>query len=246
MIQHSKKAINMLKKLLIFILLVFIQSTIVQPVSAKSSQSLAHDTLLQEVSAFVSAKVNPDNSKNITVKAMPMDSRIRIHDCNSELEFELTRARRFTRQFPVKATCNDPENQWKAYVQVKVYEYIKTIVTTTHVAKGEIVTKDMISTAMVDKSKVRDKSSSNIDSIAGGRAMRNIPRGYQVSNSDVCLVCKGDSVSIIASFNNLAIKTTGTALENGSIGESIQVKNNSSERIIKGVIGDLRQILVKL
>jgi flagella basal body P-ring formation protein FlgA len=44
----------------------------------------------------------------------------------------------------------------------------------------------------------------------------------------------------------MMIKTSGTAIESGSKGESIKVKNNSSDRIVKGVIGDLREIYVNL
>ena len=236
----------MLKNLLIILLLSINFIFVAFPLSAKTANSLAHDALLQQVSDFVQEQVNPHNTPNITVKAMPLDSRIRITQCQSELEFEMPSRQRFTRHFPIKATCYDNGANWKAYVQVRVYEYIETIVTTTHIAKGEVVSKDMIKTALVDKSKVRAKSTDAMENIIGGRAMRNISRGFQVSGSDVCLVCKGDSVSIIADYNNLSIKTSGTALENGSFGESIQVKNNSSERIVKGVIGDLRQIFIKL
>jgi flagella basal body P-ring formation protein FlgA len=76
--------------------------------------------------------------------------------------------------------------------------------------------------------------------------MRNIPRGYQIGLQDVCLVCKGDEVSIVAKSGSMMIKTSGTAIENGAKGETIKVKNDSSNRVVKGVIGDLREIYVKL
>ncbi|GAA0296416.1 hypothetical protein GCM10009128_13830 [Psychrosphaera haliotis] len=236
----------MLKNLLIILLFNITLNFVVFPVSAKSANSLAHDALLKQVSEFVQGQVNPNNTPNITVKAMPLDSRIRISHCQSELQFDMPSRQRFTRHFPIKASCFDEGASWKAYVQVRVYEYIETIVTTTHIAKGEVISSDMIETALVDRNKVRAKSTDSMSNIVGGRAMRNITRGFQVSGSDVCLVCKGDSVAIIADYNNLTIKTSGTALENGSFGQSIQVQNNSSERIVKGVIGDLRQIFIKL
>jgi flagella basal body P-ring formation protein FlgA len=85
-----------------------------------------------------------------------------------------------------------------------------------------------------------------MDNIIGGRALRNFSRGYQIGALDVCLVCKGDEVAIIAQSEAMTIKTSGTAIESGAMGETIQVKNNSSNRIIKGVIGELREIYVKL
>jgi flagellar basal body P-ring formation protein FlgA len=246
MIQHSKKVINMLRNLLIILLLGLFFISTASEVSANGTKSLAHDYLLQEVSSQVSEKVNPDQNPNIVVKAMPIDSRVRLTQCHSGLAVEMQNRNRITRHFSVKATCPDEERSWSVYVQVRVYEYIESVVTTTHVAKGELITKDMVTRQLIDKTKVRNKSTNNLDQLVGGRAMRNISRGYQVSGSDVCLVCKGDTVQIVAKLENLSIKTTGTAIENGSFGETIQVKNNSSERIIKGVIGDLRQIFIKL
>ncbi len=236
----------MLKKLLIIILTSVYLIIHASSVSAIGQRTLAHDTLLKEVSEYVSQQINPNNSENITVTALPLDSRIRIKRCPEDIAVSMSQTRSFSRQFPVKAECLSKGHEWKAYVQVKVQELIETLVTTTNIAKGEIVSSNMLKVAMVDKHRVKNKATSNSGIIEGGRAMRNIARGYQISSSDVCLVCKGDSVSIIAHMSNMQIKTSGTAMENGSFGESIRVKNNSSERVIKGVIDDLRQILVKL
>lgn len=236
----------MLKNLLINILTCLFLILPATDVSAIGQRTLAHDTLLKEVSEYVNSQINPNNSKNITVSAVPLDSRIRIKACPDNIVVTLSEQRNFARQFPVKAECRSEGKEWKAYVQVRVQELVETLITTTNVAKGEVLSDDMLKVALVDKHRVRNKATDDMSIIAGGRAMRNIARGYQVSGSDVCLVCKGDSVSIIASLGNMSIKTSGTAMENGSYGESIRVKNNSSDRIIKGVIDDLRQILVKL
>lgn len=236
----------MLKKLLIIILTSVYLIIHASSVSAIGQRTLAHDTLLKEVSEYVTTQINPNNSSNITVTAMPLDSRIRVKQCPETISVTMSQQRSFSRQFPVKAECLAEGHEWKAYVQVRVQELIETIVTRTNIAKGEIISADMLKLALVDKHRVKNKATSNPDIIEGGRALRNIARGYQISSSDVCLVCKGDSVSIIASMANMQIKTSGTAMENGSYGDSIRVKNNASERVIKGVIDDLRQILVKL
>lgn len=236
----------MLKKLLTIILTGVYLCIWIPQASAFDKISLAHQALLEEVSAHVSEQLNPDGSSNITVKALPLDTRIRIKQCPDDIEVTMSQKRSFTRQFPVKAECSTEGYEWKAYVQVRVQELIETLVTTTNIAKGEVVTDSMVKMTLVDKHRVKSKATDDVVRIAGGRAMRNIARGYQISSSDVCLVCKGDSVAIVATMSNMQIKTSGTAMENGSFGESIRVKNNNSERVVKGVIDDLRQILIKL
>ncbi|QTH64653.1 flagellar basal body P-ring formation protein FlgA [Psychrosphaera ytuae] len=236
----------MLKNLLTIILTGVYLFISMPTTSAMGKISLAHQTLLEEVSEHVSAQLNPNQTDNITVTALPLDSRIRIKQCPEDIVVTMSQSRSFSRQFPVKAECLAEGHEWKAYVQVQVQELIETLVTTTNIAKGEVITDDMIKKTLVDKHRVNNKATDDIARIAGGRAMRNIAQGYQISSSDVCLVCKGDSVAIVATMSNMQIKTSGTAMENGSFGESIRVKNNNSERIVKGVIDDLRQILIKL
>jgi len=237
---------NMWKKLLFVYLTVISCIFIATGVSAQSVNSLAQKKLLEQVTTHVIQQVNPDNSPDIAVRAVPLDSRIRVNYCPIPLRIEVKQRSRYTRQFPVKVSCETDQDFWKLFVQVVVTEYIETLVSNQQIAKGDVISADMVRMAKIEKHRIKARSENIIDKLVGGRAMRNIPNGYQVSAQDVCLVCKGDEVSIVAKSENLVIKTTGTAIENGSFGQSIRVKNNNSERIVKGVIGDLREIYVKI
>mgnify|MGYP003915022371 FL=1 len=236
----------MLKKFQLVLLVSFLFLCHSTTVSASEYNSLAQQTLLKKVKDYVSQEVNPEGLSNIRVKTLPLDRRIRIRPCSVPLTFELAQKRSYTRQFPVKVSCNGDTETWKLFAQVHVNEYIETLVTTEHIAKGEIVDESKFAVTLVDKHRIRNRSTNSSKALIGGRAMRNIPRGYQISDSDVCLVCKGDDVAIVAKSEFMMIKTSGTAIENGSLGESIKVKNNSSDRIVKGVIGELRQVYVNL
>ncbi|MBU2917888.1 flagellar basal body P-ring formation protein FlgA [Psychrosphaera sp. F3M07] len=226
--------------------LLFITLLMSMNVSASLSNTLTHDELLKDVISYVEQEFNPDESKNLRVVAHPLDSRITIRECDQDLSFYVAKSRTFTRQFPVKVKCATEKNSWKVYVQVSVAEMIETLVTNQTIAKGNTVDIDMVEVELVEARRVKDRSSNDISSIVGGRALKNIQRGYQIGQNDVCLVCKGDDVSIIAKNGGMMIKTSGTAIENGAKGESIKVKNNSSSRIVKGIVGDLREIYVNL
>jgi flagella basal body P-ring formation protein FlgA len=245
MIKHSKKAMNMSKNFAIILLLIFICNALPFSVSAKSVNSLAPERLYEKVTHFVNQEVNPNQSDMIKVNVVPIDSRYQLKACPEPITLELAQQRSYSRQFPVKVSCHSDESPWKTYVQVQVTEFVEALITTTHIAKGMIISDDMISIELVEKFRVKTRSVDEKSMIIGGRALRNIHPGYQIGSQDVCLVCKGDGVAIIAKTGGMTIKTSGTAIENGSFGESIRVKNNSSERIVKGIIGDLRQIYVK-
>lgn len=246
MIKHSKKVTNMLKILTKNYYPLFITLLMSMNVSANINNTLTHDELLKNVISYVEQEFNPDNNKNLRVVAHPLDSRITIKACDQDLSFYISKSRTFTRQFPIKVTCANENNPWKVYVQVSVAEMIETLVTNQTIAKGNTVDIDMIEIELVEARRVKDRSSNDLSSIVGGRALKNIQRGNQIGQNDVCLVCKGDDVSIIAKNGGMMIKTSGTAIENGAKGESIKVKNNSSSRIVKGIVGDLREIYVNL
>lgn len=246
MIKHSKKAMNMLKKFKLYWLIALIISSTPFLVSAQVPEALAHKEVMQGVIKFIETKVNTEQSDNTRITVLPIDSRIKFYRCPAEINYTLASERSFTRQFPVKVSCSQGVKPWKAYVQVIVSEMIEALVVTKNIAKGVRIEADMLKVALVDKYKVKSRSISTATSVLGGRAMRNIPRGYQIGLRDVCLVCKGDEVSIIAKSGTMMIKTSGTAIENGAKGETIKVKNDSSNRVVKGVIGDLREIYVKL
>lgn len=246
MIKHSKKVTNMWKNITIIYTILFTTLTLSGDLSAKGYNSLAHDELLKQVISYVEQQFNPDKDKNLRVVAHPLDSRIIVKECKQNLLFSIANTRSFSRQFPVKVICNNKNKPWKLFVQVSTSEMIEALIINQTIAKGTIVDTDMLEMKLIEINRVRDKSSSDSSSIVGGRALRNLQRGHQVSQTDVCLVCKGDDVSIIAKNSSMMIKTSGTAIESGSKGESIKVKNNSSNRVVKGIIGDLREIYINL
>lgn len=237
---------NMLKKIKLYWLFVFLASSAPATLSAQEREALTHREVMQGVIDFVEDKVNPERVETTRVTVLPIDSRVKFFKCPTGISYELANNRGFTRQFPVKVSCEQGVRPWKSYVQVIVSEMIETLVVTKNIAKGVRIEADMLKVALVDKFKVKSRSISAKEGVLGGRAMRNISTGYQIGLRDVCLVCKGDDVAIIAKSGSMMIKTSGTAIENGAKGETIKVKNNNSNRIVKGTIGDLREIYVKL
>ena len=72
--------------------------------------------------------------------------------------------------------------------------------------------------------------------ILGSKARRDIRAGEQIKVSDFCVIAKGDIVTIVASTNNLEIKTQGQALEEGKVNDLIQVKNVKTKKVIQAVV----------
>lgn len=235
----------MLKKIRKIYLLVFISIFGPISVSANSDISLVHAEIKQQVMDFLSEQFNPENSELVEISLNDIDPRKRVSYCDDPLEIEVANRNSFSQRFPIKVMCHTGK-PWRVYLNAQINEKVQALVTTQTLAKGTPISADMIELRLVDKHKVKYRSSTDVSAIVGGRAIRNLPANYQIGIQDVCLVCKGDEISIIAQFSNMTIKTSGTALENGFKGETIDVQNNTSNRLVKGIISEAREVSVAM
>jgi len=71
------------------------------------------------------------------------------------------------------------------------------------------------------------------------RANRRVSKGTVLISNMVERIPKilsGKLVTIVADFNGVRVKSSGTALADGFIGQEISVKNRLSKRVIFGVV----------
>ena len=60
------------------------------------------------------------------------------------------------------------------------------------------------------------------------------------------MVCKGDNVTIYASLRGLRIKTTGIALEDGTLDELVRVKNKKSGKVLNARVDGVESVQVNI
>ena len=165
--------------------------------------------------------------------------------CDRPLSFSTNTTPPFNRQVTVKVKCDDISG-WTQFVHVRIEELHPVIVTTQAINKGELVTSESISIEFKPKHFVR---ASNLDTkqyLVGSRSKRVIRAGTAIGLHHVCMVCKGDNVTIYAKTRTLTIKTTGIALQDGNVGEQIRVKNQKSGKTISARVKDVESVEVNI
>jgi flagella basal body P-ring formation protein FlgA len=50
------------------------------------------------------------------------------------------------------------------------------------------------------------------------------------------VVRRGEQILLVAATSAMEVRMNGTALEDASVGETIKVKNSSSQRVVEGVV----------
>ena len=67
-----------------------------------------------------------------------------------------------------------------------------------------------------------------------------------IYSNNVCIVCKGEMVTILANSSSFQIKTNGTALSDGTVGEQVRIKNNRSGKVISARVKAINKVVINL
>lgn len=213
-------------------------------VSAETAQVIDHHYIEQLAEKTIVDNLNVISGGSLTVKVMPLDKRIKIQSCQQPLVASLSTKKHSRNQY-VKVHCPG-EKPWQLFISARVETMVPVLVASTNIARGSILDSSNMKVEMRRQHSVRGEVLDSAQLIAGARSNRNISSGQAIHKKLICLVCKGESVTIIASNNNFSIKTAGTALSNGSIGDEVRVKNTRSGRTVSARVNALNQVIINL
>lgn len=203
----------------------------------KALQSLAHNYIEQRVSA-------PDNGR-VEVVANNLDPRMAPKLCAVQPDVELASNAGLDSYTTVEIQCR-AQQQWRTYVPVRIYRYKNVVTAATPMAPGHMLSDSDLVYAEVDLNRVRSNVFTSTDALVGARIKKRISAGQAISASDTCLVCEGQSVTIVAQDKTLRITAAGRALADGLKGESVVVENARSNQSIQAVVTGLNEVTVNL
>jgi flagella basal body P-ring formation protein FlgA len=209
-------------------------------ITAANENNLTKQQLIGQAEQFVLEQLNPVGNKTIDINAMPIDKRVRVPICNSELTFSSSPEALAQSNVTVKAQCKDSD--WYMFMVVKAIETQAVVVLSRAVSPGTLLTSDILHIVNMDKKRLRSSTIGDIKDAVGARIKRRVSAGRPVDPSNLCYVCKGDRVTISAGTTNMLVKTSGIALEDGSMGETIQVKNRRSNKKIYARVASTGQV----
>jgi flagella basal body P-ring formation protein FlgA len=199
-------------------------------ITAADENNLTKQQLINQAEQFVIEQLNPNANKTIDVTAMPIDKRVHVPTCSSGLTFHSSKEALSQSNVTVKAQC--PGKDWYMFMVVKATETQPVVVISSAVSPGTLLTSNNVHVVSMNKKRLRSSTFSDIKYVLGARIKRRVSSGRPVDPNNLCYVCKGDNVIITAGTSNMRVKTSGVALEDGSMGETIQVKNRRSNKKI--------------
>lgn len=193
---------------------------------------------------YLEANIPAPADGRISFNVTNIDTRIIIKPCQAPIKANIPENTN-RRNVNVNITCDDA-TPWQLYLPAKIERTFAVVVTTSTIEKGEVLTKENIAIDYIATNKIRGERITDINSVLGSKAEKRIGNERTITKSNICLVCKGDVITIIAKNDNFLIKTKGTALSSGNLHEQIEVKNSRSGRIIKPQISAVNQVTINL
>ncbi|GAA0857111.1 flagellar basal body P-ring formation chaperone FlgA [Aliiglaciecola litoralis] len=229
-----------------YVLLAFGLAT-TAPLTASEQINLAHQQLLESAKNYVfqaltQGAVNQDTS--LSVEATPLDTRIVIPECQSDYVFSASDETLRQSNITVRAEC--PDNDWYLYLMVKAVRIQPVVVLTRAMSPGAVLNENSVKLVMMDKNLIRTSTFSDVNTVLGARLKKRSRPGQPIVPGQLCFVCKGDSIVIIASGGGVNIKASGIAQQDGNLGDTIAVKNSRSQKLVHAQVVDTRQVEVQI
>jgi len=194
--------------------------------------------------AYLVEQYPSTEKEKIRISVSSLDPRIKIKPCHIPLTINIPEKNN-ARNINVKITCEE-SIPWRIYLSAKVEITQAVLVASNTISKGDKLDESNVELTYIPINKIRGNKLTDTTTIFGAKAKKRIAKGKAISKKSICLVCKGDRVTIIASSNSFNIKTQGVALSSGNINEQIKVKNTRSNKVIMPRIKTINQVIINL
>lgn len=203
-----------------------------------SAQVYPLHQLKQDIASFLATEYKQVAHQRIDISVGNLDNRLRLASCDQEPVFTSQDSTGLGGNISVKAQCNGSQ-PWAVHVPAQVTIYREIPVAIRDIARGEVIGQAHMSLSLVNISSIRQEFLPEAGAIFGKEAKRNISKGepFKTVMLDAPTVVKrGEIVMLESLAGSIKVSSAGTAMVDGRVGQKIRVRNNSSERIISGVV----------
>ncbi len=199
----------------------------------------SHLQLKQDVTNFLAAEYKQTPHERIDISVGNLDNRLRLGQCPASVEFTAQDQTGLGGNISVKAQCAAGNINWAVHIPAQVMIYREIPVAMKDIVRGETLGANHLTTSLVNVSNIRQSFATDQEAIIGREAKRNIGKGepFRTATLDApTTVKRGEVVKLESLVGSIKVSGSGTAMADGRLGQKIRVRNDSSERIITGVV----------
>lgn len=177
-----------------------------------------------------------DKVEKLKIVYRPIPSYLNLPTCKKPI-FNFESHRHFFGQRILKVKCNKP--YWQFYLQLKISAYVPVVIASKNIFFGQLLTKSNLTIKKVITDKIHSDSFTSINELKNTKAKAYIEKGAILTKNQVQinpLVSSGQLLNIVSSNDKVYVKMSGIALQSGSRGDVIKIRNSHSKKIVFGKI----------
>lgn len=207
------------------------------PVTASAQDFQAQEPLRELISAYLDERVQDHGNRDIEIKVGRLDSRLRLTACSTPPTAFLPSGTRLSGKLTVGIRCQGTK-PWTLYIPAEIKIYTDVVVAASHLSRGTAISMKDVINVRQEVSYLNAGYFTDPNELVGKVLKHDIREGTAISPRKVkapLLVKQGEEVTIIASLGNLEVRSKGKALKNAARGETLQVRNTRSKRVIEAI-----------
>jgi len=204
-----------------------------------------HTRIAKVAEDFILNQVEPPEGGEVKVEAGGIDARMVARHCEQPASVSLANNANLDRFSTVEISCATGA-PWRTYVPVRIYLYAPVVAATRALSPGDMLTERDMAIRMLDTHMIRSGTYGDISQLVGARVKRRVAANDPIVERNTCLVCEGETVTIVASQQGMRVSARGVALNDGLLGESVAVRNQRSNREVRAIVAALNEVNVNL
>ncbi len=167
-----------------------------------------------------------------------LDPNLRLVACDEPLQTSQPPGARALGATSVNVRCEGSQH-WSIFIPVQVRERRRVMVATRTLTPGTVIA---VSDVVMGDIWITDAAGDYVEepaSLVGKKVLRVIGAGSPLPMSGLHYprtIQRGAPVTLAIEIGTLAVKMSGVAMQDGAIGDRIQARNNTSQRVVEGVI----------
>ncbi|WP_038050818.1 flagellar basal body P-ring formation chaperone FlgA [Thioalkalivibrio sp. ALJ1] len=211
---------------------------LILPSAAGAAEIHPVGEIRQAAEQFLLQELNASAANDINIEIGQLDNRLRLAYCHDGLNARFPPGGRSDGNTAVHLQCAGPVT-WQLYVPATVERYAEVLVASRNLPRQHTLTNGDLRYQRIETSRHAGSYHEDKSDLVGQQTRRSIRPGQIIGTQHVTqreIVSRGQRVTILAENGSIAIRMQGEALENGTLGDRIRVKNASSGRIVEGEI----------
>ena len=160
------------------------------------------DYLQEQAQTFVLDQLDVPLDAQAEVTAGTIDERLPLNHCEEGLTISLPAKMEIRRNTTVYLKC-EGDKPWDLYLPVRVSIQKPYVTVAAPVAKGDILSESMLTLAYQDQTLIRGDYLTDPAALIGVRSKRELKPGQPIRLTQVCVVCKGDQVTLSAENSSM-------------------------------------------